>query len=342
MDGRPAGSVGRWRQRAARFRHGRVFLAMFAAGVLVLALATNAFASIPDQSNVYHACVQAGNLPIPGQGTMRLIDTEKGQSCTRHETPVSWNANGVAGPTGATGATGPQGPAGATGPSGASGPVGPVGPAGVDGATGATGPAGPAGVDGASGPIGPTGPVGLTGADGATGPSGPSGATGPIGPSGTDGAAGGTGATGPAGPAGSGLGAFGYVYELPTLIDATVLGGADVPFSNNGPLSGVTHTAGTTTITVPTAGQYRVSWYVNITFGGLGSSFAVAVNGTVDASTNVNSIAPGGEVSGNSILSLAAGDVLTLRNNSALPATLGLAPGVGSGLTIEKIDATAP
>jgi hypothetical protein len=34
---------------------------------------------------------------------------------------------------------------------------------------------------------------------------------------------------------GSGLSAFGFGYHLATIADATVIGGADVPFSNNGP-----------------------------------------------------------------------------------------------------------
>src|SRR6185312_13772460 len=206
MDGRPAGSASRWRQRAARVRDGRVFLAIFAAGVLVFALATNAFASIPDHNQVYHGCVQSGTLPIPGTGTLRLIDTDRGQTCNRTETAVSWNANGVAGPSGSTG---PQGPTGATGPSGTiglAGESGPMGPTGTEGATGATGPSGPTGVDGASGVPGPSGAVGPTGADGTTGPSGLSGATGPSGPTGADGTtgpSGPSGATGPSGPTGA-------------------------------------------------------------------------------------------------------------------------------------------
>ena len=220
-------------------------------------------------------------------------------NCSPWLTPVSWSQ---------------------TGPAGASGPSGPAGPAG------ASGPSGPAGPAGASGPSGPSGPAGLDGLPGPPGPPGLDGLPGPPGPQ------------GPPGPAGTGLNAYGYVYELATIADATVVGGADVVLSNNGPLSNVSHTAGTTTITVTTAGQYHVSWYVNIT-AGVGSSFAVVVNGAVDPSTNVNSLVVTGEVSGNAILTLVAGDVLTLRNNSAIPATLNLAPGVGAGFTVEQLSA---
>jgi hypothetical protein len=142
---------------------------------------------------------------------------------------------------------------------------------------------------------------------------------------------------GPAGPAGGGLTAYAGAYQLATIADATVVGGADVPFSNNGPASGVTHTAGTTTFTVPTAGAYRVAYHVTIT-AGVGSGLSMAVNGTVNASTYVRIQVATGHISGVAVLQLAAGDVLTVRNNSATPMTLALAPAAGAQITIEKLD----
>lgn len=135
----------------------------------------------------------------------------------------------------------------------------------------------------------------------------------------------------------SGLASFGYVYELATIADATVVGGADVPFSNNGPLDDVTHNAGTTTITVPAAATYKVDYKVSHT-AGVGAALAIAVNGTVDASTNRTFLTAVGEVSGTAILTLAAGDVITMRNNSATPFTMTLAPGVGAQLTILRLN----
>ncbi len=85
------------------------------------------------------------------------------------------------------------------------------------------------------------------------------------------------------------------------------------------------------------AGTYQITWDVNIT-AGIGSAFAVAVNGTVDASTIVPTLVATGEVSGSSMLTLAAGDVVTLRNNSAVAATMTLAPGVGAQFNITKLD----
>jgi len=135
----------------------------------------------------------------------------------------------------------------------------------------------------------------------------------------------------------NGLSGFGYVYELATIADATIVGGADVPFSNNGPLSGITHTASTKLIIVPTTGSYKVDYSVNIT-AGIGSAVAVAVNGTVAASTNVSSLVATGTVSGTAIVSLAAGDVMTLRNNSAVPFTMNLSPSVGAQFSVIKLD----
>ncbi|WP_431603165.1 BclA C-terminal domain-containing protein, partial [Clostridium beijerinckii] len=193
---------------------------------------------------------------------------------------------------------------------------------------GDTGVTGPSGDTGATGPIGDTGVTGPTGDTGATGPTGDTGVTGPTGPS---------GATGPTGPTGAGLAADGYVYQLATIADATVVGGADIPFSNNGPLSNIAHTPGTTTVTVAIAGVYEINYGASIT-AGIGAQIAIAVNGTVDASTPISALVATGEISGSAILTLAAGDVITFRNNSALALTLTLAPSVGAQLTLKKLD----
>ncbi len=257
---------------------------------------------------------------------------------------------GAIGPTGATGAQGIQGvagPTGQTGAQGATGAVGAIGPTGPTGAQGIQGIAGPTGQTGAQGAIGVTGATGPTGATGATGPTGPTGATGATGPTGVTGAQGEVGATGPTGPTGAtgatgatgpsgGIYAFGYVYELATIADATVVGGADVPFSNNGPLVGITHTPGTTPITVATAGAYEIDYSISIT-AGVGSQVALAVNGTVDASTPITALVATGQIGGTAILVLAAGDVVTLRNNSATPLVMTLAPGVGAQMTFKLL-----
>ncbi len=136
-----------------------------------------------------------------------------------------------------------------------------------------------------------------------------------------------------ASPVSATISTFGYVYELATIADATVVGGADVPFSNNGPLSGVTHTAGTTTITVPTTGTYKIDYSLNFT-AGVGAAMAIAINGVVDASTSVPLLVSTGHISGSVLLTLTAGDVITLRNNSATALTMTLATNIGAQLNV--------
>ncbi|WP_431603211.1 BclA C-terminal domain-containing protein, partial [Clostridium beijerinckii] len=155
------------------------------------------------------------------------------------------------------------------------------------------------------------------------------------GDTGVTGPTGDTGVTGPTGPTGAGLAADGYVYEFATVVGATVAAGTDIPFSNNGPLSNITHVPGATTVTVLVAGVYEINYGASIT-AGIGSQIAIAVNGTVDASTPISALVATGQILGSAILTLAAGDVITLRNNSALALTL--APSVGAQLTLKKLD----
>ena len=74
-----------------------------------------AYATIPDGGGVIHACYQKN------QGTLRVIDTEKAQTCSNSETQLNWSQ------------TGPQGPQGIQGPKGDTGPTGPSDVWSVDG-----------------------------------------------------------------------------------------------------------------------------------------------------------------------------------------------------------------
>jgi hypothetical protein len=124
---------------------------------------------------------QADILTICVSPTKQRVVSVDG-TCNKPNRAVTWDSNGVAGPSGAQGPKGMQGPQGPTGTMGQMGPQGPVGPAGVvgpPGDTGATGPIGLAGEMGQQGPEGPTGPTG------ATGPTGPMGASGVNGVNGT-------------------------------------------------------------------------------------------------------------------------------------------------------------
>lgn len=82
-----------------------------AASVVVAALLVAggiAYAAIPDGSGVIHGCY------LKGLGTLRVIDTDKAQTCSKLEAPLDWSQTG---PQGTQGPQGPQGPTGPTGPS---------------------------------------------------------------------------------------------------------------------------------------------------------------------------------------------------------------------------------
>jgi hypothetical protein len=90
---------------------------------LVMVAGGIAYAAIPDSNGVIHACYlnAAGGQP---QGSLRVIDTAKSQTCKATETALNFNQTG---PQGAPGAAGAPGPKGAAGPKGATGAKGPAG-----------------------------------------------------------------------------------------------------------------------------------------------------------------------------------------------------------------------
>jgi len=143
---------------------------------------TYAVAEPSPSPHTYYACAHGAQM---NAGSITVDETP---SCSKSQALVSWNQNGVAGPTGATGAAGVDGQNGAAGATGAPGVNGHDGATGSTGSGGATGAAGERGQDGVAGP---------TGATGATGPSG-----GPTGPTGLTGAAGAPGARGSNGVSG--------------------------------------------------------------------------------------------------------------------------------------------
>ncbi|MBR9649289.1 DNRLRE domain-containing protein [Clostridium tyrobutyricum] len=236
--------------------------------------------------------------------------------------------NGPAGPQGAQGPIGPQGvqgPAGTNGVDGIQGPAGPTGPAGAQGLAGAQGPQGPQGVQGPAGVDGPQGSVGPTGPQGIQGPTGPQGPQGPQGPAGAD------GATGPA----NGLNAYGYIYNLQ---DSMAIANGDILFSNNGYLNGIAHTTGTAEISITQTGIYEINYIISTTINSNTASLAIAVNGFVQPSTQVIVLLGAGKTSGNAVLTLNAGDIITLRNTSTNTIVLENTPNVNAQLVITKLD----
>jgi hypothetical protein len=165
---------------------------------------------------------------------------------------------------------------------------------------------------------------------------GAQGATGPIGAIGGDGATGPAGATGIAGS--SGLSEYAYVYN--TAAQTVALDGA-VTFSSNGVMTaGITHSIGDAGITLVSAGAYKITFSVSTTEP---SQISLFINGVVVAGTTYGSGAGTQQNTGQAILTIAAGNVLTIRNYSS-PAAIGLAALIGgtqstanASVTIEKV-----
>ena len=257
--------------------------------------------------------------------------------------PLPWPSGGSgSGATGATGASGPAGVAGATGAIGVAGATGAIGATGAtgpsgSGATGATGPTGNSGITGASGASGPAGATGASGSAGATGTAGTSGATGATG-------AGATGATGPSGIAGVGAtgasgasgatgasgGSLGYALFfalMPGDNSATVAAGSPVAFPQTGPASGgIATRVDAFSFTIVNAGDYEVAWQVSFTEAG---QLQLAIGGAGLPDTVIGRATTTNQGSGNTIVTIGAGDVLSVINPAGNPTALTITTDAG-------------
>jgi hypothetical protein len=120
-----------------------------------------------------------------------------------------------------------------------------------------------------------------------------------------------TGATGATGANGS-LGGYGYIFNQAAEVVAIE---AAVTFDSNGPLLGITHAPGNAGVNVTNAGIYSVTFSVS---GVPPSEFAIFVNGAPAPGSVYGSGAGTQQNTGQVILILSAGDVLTLRNHSSV------------------------
>ena len=233
--------------------------------------------------------------------------------------PGRTGPTGPMGPVVFVGQTGPTGELGTTGEMGLSGEMGPIGPTGEMGPIGPTGEMGPTGPSGATGQMGPTGEMGPSGVTGPTGQMGPTGTTGPTGLSGPTGP---SGATGPVGPTGTGLQAYGYIYNF---TEQTVPIEGPIFFSANNNLVGISHVAGSQTITVINAGVYSIWFTIS---GTQPNQFCIFANGVSAVETVYGSGARTQQTTGMAILTLPAGTVITIVNHSS-DSAIGLASDIG-------------
>ncbi len=290
--------------------------------------------------------------PPPPCGSAGLTGrTGTSYRCGHRSPPVCHSHRGPRGEQGAAGKPGQTGPRGASGSQGATGPRGLEGVRGEVGAAGATGPTGPQGETGSNGAPGAQGGEGLPGEVGAAGPEGPAGPPGPPGEDGQDGApgidgaqgpagsAGPAGATGATGPAGSnGLSQYAYIYNLGL---ETVAIEADISFDSNGVMTpGISHAPGNAGIEIVEAGTYEVTFSAS---GTEPSQFAIFLNGTLVPGTIYGSGAGTQQNTGQAIIIVPAGAVLTIRNHTS-SAAVGLATPIGgtgassnASVVIEKL-----
>jgi hypothetical protein len=122
-----------------------------------------------------------------------------------------------------------------------------------------------------------------------------------------------------------------YLHSTP----AVIIGGAAIPFNLNAQFSGIVHAPGATDITIASTGNYKIDYTVNAAIGS-GAEVAVAVNGTAMLSTSASIHQNNSQVSGSTILELAAGDVISLLNDSLIGLTLS-GDGCGAQMTIIKL-----
>ncbi len=181
---------------------------------------------------------------------------------------------------------------------------------------------------GVRGPKGKTGPAGKTGTPGTNG-QGVQGDVGAAGPPGVQGIKGDTGAAGSS--------AFAYVYnEAAEVVPIE----ASVAFDTNGPLLGITHAPGDAGIVVTNSGTYKVTFVVSSVEP---NEMALFVNGAPAAGTVYGSGSGDQQNTGQVILTLSAGDVLTLVNHSSAAAVTlqtlagGTQTNVNASVAIERL-----
>jgi hypothetical protein len=128
------------------------------------------------------------------------------------------------------------------------------------------------------------------------------------------------------------LTAFGYVFQINT---QTVAVGANVRFSNNGPLNSINHTPGTAGIEVTLDGIYNITFSVYTTQNNP-QDWAVVVNGVVRSEFS----SAGQSITGSTSLNLKALDNVTIRNVNTIPdpATLRVGNFITAYVLIYKVD----
>ena len=115
-----------------------------------------------------------------------------------------------------------------------------------------------------------------------------------------------------------------------------------VVFSNSGiRTGGIVHTLGSSDITIANAGNYLVTFSVS---GSEPSQFALFLNDVFVSGTVYGASAGTQQNSGQAIMAIGAGGILTLRNHTSATAvtlagnTGGTAPAVNASIVLQKLN----
>ncbi len=174
---------------------------------------------------------------------------------------------------------------------------------GADGAAGLSGATGARGADGTHGAPGAPGAPGVNGTNGAPGTNGTNGAPGTPGTNGINGHDGAPGL-----PA---TRDYAYLYDAD---GQTVAASGDVLFRTEGPMtSEFLHVAGSSAITFVTGGTFKVTTSIMAT---LRNQVGVSINGVSVVGATYGSEDNSQQNAGVAIISVAPGQVMTLRNQS--------------------------
>lgn len=77
-------------------RGGGFLLAIVLAAIIGGASTAVVMAAIPDVTGVIHGCYRNSSMGNTPKGSLRVIDSENGETCTTQETALNWNqSNGV-------------------------------------------------------------------------------------------------------------------------------------------------------------------------------------------------------------------------------------------------------
>ncbi len=143
-----------------------------------------------------------------------------------------------------------------------------------------------------------------------------------------------TGSTCSARPTGESLLGYGYIYFLAPAV-FTVNPGSDIPFTNEGPLLSLTHPT-PSIVNIKVTGDYLIKYAVFLNFAAT-ASIALTINGIVNSATQISTVIPTGTLSSEAIITLNAGDIVTLRNTGVKPIRLIISPSIGSQLNLVKL-----